>query len=189
MIKYADKLIAISILLLMILSGQTAVFAQDTPALSLRLSRGFGSSTGIRISGTFSYRISGPDNLNRVEFFMDDQLIGTDTEAPFRLQFRTSSHDIGVHTLYAKGYLTDGTELISNQIKREFISGSDSLNRTLLIIVPILVISLGDGGLRCVLQIATANRLANRPLMAHSMVPSALHVINHLPSICGACAS
>ncbi|MCP5096190.1 MAG: hypothetical protein GY943_11605 [Chloroflexi bacterium] len=152
--KQTYKLTGLLILFGLIFGMQTAVLAQDNNTLSLRLRRDFGSSTGTRINGTFSYRISGPDNLTRVEFYMDDQLIGEDTEAPFRLQFKTTSYDIGVHTLSAKGFLSDGTEVSSNQIGREFISGKDSLNTTLLIIVPIIVISLGGRWI--------ASRIANR---------------------------
>ncbi len=137
-------------LLSLILLGQTAtspsrgqaVYAQDAPRLSLRLNRDFGSSFGTRIAGTFSFRVDAPDEVVRVTFFIDDIQIGEDSEAPYRLQFRTSNFEIGLHTISAVGYTQAGEELISNQLRREFISSASSTNRTLWIVIPILILSL-----------------------------------------------
>ncbi|KAA3660015.1 MAG: hypothetical protein DWQ04_20680 [Chloroflexi bacterium] len=127
-----------------ILFTATAVFAQENQ-LSLRLNRDFGSSFGTQMRGTFSFRVDGPATLQRVEFFIDDVLIGEDNETPYRFQFRTSNFEIGPHTMKAVGYTNDGQALISNQIQRQFISASKSTNTALMIIVPILVLSLGGG--------------------------------------------
>ena len=136
------KHIRLLLLFVVLLLGKTAVFAQEDQ-LTIRLNRDFGSGFGTQIRGTFSIRVSGPDNLERVEFFIDDERIGEDNEIPFRLQFRTSNHENGIHTMKAVGYTTNGQELVSNRITRQFISASQSTNKALWIIVPILVLGLG----------------------------------------------
>ncbi|GJM40624.1 MAG: hypothetical protein DHS20C20_09060 [Ardenticatenaceae bacterium] len=143
----------IFVVLLSLVGVGTAV-AQESNQLKLRLSRDFGAGFGTSIQGRFSFRVDGPDNLESVSFYIDDQLVGKDNEAPFRLQFETDSYELGTHTLYAIGQTASGEELRSNEISRNFISSSSS-NRTLLyIIVPILVISLGG--------ILLASWIANR---------------------------
>lgn len=132
-----------AVFLLLFFLFSTAVHAQETESLDLRLSRDFGSSLGGRISGTFSYRVTAPDDVVRVEFYLDDQLIGEDGERPYRLQFQTGNYELGSHTLYAIGYTNDGISYPSNPINREFQSGQDSTRTALWIIIPILLISFG----------------------------------------------
>jgi DNA-directed RNA polymerase subunit RPC12/RpoP len=127
--------------LLLVMAG-TAV-AQSDNALSLRLSRDFGTGIGSNIQGTFSYRVSGPDKLASVTFYLDDQIIGEDSEEPFRLQFKTEDYPLGVHTFSAIGLTEDGQELTSNSLSRNFISGSDATRSLLYIVVPILLLSFG----------------------------------------------
>ena len=123
--------------------GVGTAVAQENPQLSLSLSRDFGTALGSNIQGRFSFRVEGPDNLNSVSFYIDDQLVGEDSEAPFRLQFETDNYPLGTHTLYAIGHTTDGQTIESNQISRNFISGSSAIRTVLLIVVPILVLSIG----------------------------------------------
>lgn len=121
----------------------TAVQAQESESLRLSLSRDFGASTGSGIQGRFSYRVEGPDNLIRVEFYLDDQIIGEDEEPPFRYQFQTDNYENGLHTLYAVGFLADGSERRSNEIRRNFISGSEATRSALWLIVPLLILIIG----------------------------------------------
>ncbi len=124
--------------------------------MRLRLSRDFGFGMGANIQGTFSYRVTGPDNLERVIFLLDGEKIGEDTEAPFRLQFRTETYSLGVHTMSAEGETSDGRTLTSNTIQRQFVSGSDSTKASLWIIIPVLVLSIGGGAISA--WIANRNR-------------------------------
>jgi hypothetical protein len=135
--------IPVLILLFSVIFGLETAVAQKTNELTLSLSRDFGAGFGTSIQGRFSFRVDGPDNLASVSFYIDDQLVGEDSSAPFRLQFETDTYALGTHTLYAIGYTTDGQELESNQITRNFISSSSSNRTALLIVVPILVLSLG----------------------------------------------
>lgn len=135
------------LILLILLSGmmvgwETAV-AQTENELDLGLSRDFGTGIGNNIQGTFSFRVSGPDNLANVTFYIDDQIVGEDNEAPFRLQFKTDDYALGVHTLHATGLTQDDRQLTSNRLTRNFISGSSAGRSTLYIIIPIIVIAVG----------------------------------------------
>jgi hypothetical protein len=126
----------------MVIGAGTAV-AQTDNALSLSLSRDFGAGFGNSIQGTFSFRVSGPDNLASVTFYIDDQIVGQDNEAPFRLQFKTDTYPLGVHTLHATGITQDGQTLSSNSLSRNFISGGTAGRTTLYIVIPIIAISIG----------------------------------------------
>lgn len=117
------KLVWIALLtLLFSLSGWRAAEAQQSEELRLSLSRDWGYGGAGEIQGLFSMRVQGPADLVRVVFWIDDQSIGEDTQAPFRLQFTTDDYPPGVHTLSATGYTAQGRELRSNQITLEFVS-------------------------------------------------------------------
>lgn len=117
--------------------------AQEESALRLSLTKNFGSNLGASIQGTFTYRVSGPDDLVRVVFFMDGVEIGEDAEVPFRWQFNTNDYALGTHEMRAVGYTGNGRELQSNALQRQFVSSRDSTRSVLWIVIPILVLSLG----------------------------------------------
>jgi len=117
------------VLLTILLTAVSALAQNDD--LSLRLSRDFGYSLGGRIQGKFSFRVTGPDDLERVVFLVDGEQVGEDTKPPFRLQFRTETFSLGSHTLSATGFTSDGRQLQSNQLHREFVSGNNSTSTIL----------------------------------------------------------
>jgi hypothetical protein len=88
--------------------------------------RDFGYGSGAQIQGRFSLLVDEHADLERVAFYIDDTLMGEDEEAPFRLQFNTSSYELGWHTLRAQGTTTDARQLSTNTIQRQFVSGSTS---------------------------------------------------------------
>ncbi len=136
------KKLSIFLLLVALWAFAVSAQAQET-AVSLRLTRDFGFGMGSNIQGTFSYRVEGPDDLARVVFLLDGETIGEDSEAPFRLQFRTENYALGVHTMSAVGYTSDGRQLQSNSIQRQFVSGSDSTKVTVWLIIPIILLAVG----------------------------------------------
>lgn len=107
--------------------------------LRLRLRRDFGYGAGAQIRGRFSMIVDEVDGLQRVEFLVDDEVIGADNEAPFRLQFNTSGYELGWHTLRAIGYTADGRELASNVFQRQFVTAGAST----YIVVGIVALILG----------------------------------------------
>jgi len=135
-----------------------AVIAQSS-GLNLILSRdfGYGGFNG-DIQGLFSMHVSGPANLTRVEFFVDTTNIGESTKPPFALQFNTDSFPLGVHSISAIGYTSDGQVLRSETISANFVSASSGRNAGLKIIIPLLVIVLGAMLLAALIPIALGRK-------------------------------
>jgi hypothetical protein len=133
------SLVASLLLVPLLLTGTVLAQSDDEPALSLRLNRDFGYGLGSQMQGRFSYRVRGPDDLARVEFLLDGQVIGEDTEAPFRLNFQTGNYDLGQHTMSAIGYTAAGGELHSNSITREFVAG----NSVIWIVLVVVGLAIG----------------------------------------------
>jgi len=116
-------------------------FAQeDGGGLTLRLTRdfGYGGFSG-QIEGTFSMRVTGPENLERVEYYMDEGLIAEITAEPFNFQFHTGNFDPGIHTMFTIGYTSDGGELRSNEVVRDFLSAEQASESTNDLVIPLLI--------------------------------------------------
>jgi hypothetical protein len=137
------NVVAILITILVSLTLMSVVSAQSDE-LNLTLSRDFGSA-GFNgdIQGTFSVKASGPANLKRVQFFLDETLLGEDTEAPFAIQFVTDNYPTGAHIFSAVGYTADGKQLKSQTISALFVSKEEGSGAALKVIVPILVVVFG----------------------------------------------
>lgn len=79
-------------------------------------------------------RVTGPVDLVRVEFYIDNTKIGEVTQPPFVLQFNTDDYQLGNHQLSTIGYSTSGQEYRSNVITTNFVPKQSSLK----IILPVL---------------------------------------------------
>jgi len=121
------------------------VFAQEGEVeLKLSMSRDFGYASGTGdIQGTFSMRATGPDNLVKVEFLIDDQVVNTDVESPFRFQFNTDSYPVGLHNMSAIGYTQDGLTLKSTSYQRNFVSAEAGGRAAMNIVIPLLTVIVG----------------------------------------------
>jgi len=135
--------VAVLLFLTLLASSPVLLLAQEDIGLSLTLSRDFGSGFGSRIRGTFSFRVTGPEEIESVTFLIDGMPIGEDSDAPFRMQFRTESYEPGIHSLSAIGYTQDGRELRSNEIRRDFLSNDQSFQMTALLVGSLLVLIVG----------------------------------------------
>jgi hypothetical protein len=161
-----NNIISMSIAFILLLGLVSPALAQEgADTLTLKLNRdfGYGGLDG-KIQGTFSMRVSGPQDLARVIYIIDGQPIGEGTGEPFNLQFNTGSFDPGVHTLYAVGYTGDGRELTSNEIRAHFISAEEAGKSTLGIVVPLLVIVVGISALSVLLPLLTGRKDKVRPV-------------------------
>ncbi|MBI5352315.1 MAG: Ig-like domain-containing protein [Chloroflexi bacterium] len=119
----------------------SASFAQaDTLHLSMTRDWGYGGFNN-DIQGTFSMIVTGPDNLSRVEYYIDETKIGEITAPPYRLQFVTDNYDLGNHILYAIGFTSDGQELKSNEIAATFVT-PQSAGKFIFPILIILVVAV-----------------------------------------------
>jgi hypothetical protein len=101
---------------------------QGNDDLKVHLSRDFGYSSGTgQIEGRFSIKASGPADLSKVTFLIDDQLMAEVTTSPFKYQFSTSNYPLGTHVLSAKGVTSTGENLQSNEIKVEFVPAGEGM--------------------------------------------------------------
>jgi hypothetical protein len=126
------------------LSKNPALAQDEEPDLEMSMSRDFGYASGTGdIQGTFSMRVKGPEDLSKVEFMIDDEVIFEDTEAPYRYQFNTDSYPLGMHTLYARGYTQNGETYISNEARVNFVSAEESTKFLVRFLVPLFSLILG----------------------------------------------
>lgn len=152
--------------LLAVLAGWVFPAAAQGTAneFELRLRRDFGySSGGGQIQGTFTMRTRGPENLSRVVFYLDEQILGEVTQAPFDLRFTTDQYSQGLHTLYAVGFTSDGRELRSNEIRTQFVSAEEGWQAGLAIAGPVLGITLAAVLLSTLSIFLTSGKLKDLP--------------------------
>jgi hypothetical protein len=160
------KSLILLIVLLVTCFGLVHGASAQSEQIHLSMSRDWGYSSGSGdIQGLFSMKVTGPDNLVRVEFYIDETVIGEVTQAPFKIQFTTDSYPLGVHTLHAKGFLLDGTELDSQVVRVNFVSAQDGWQSATKIIIPMAVILVGAIILAILVPvITTRGKLAVLPL-------------------------
>jgi DNA-directed RNA polymerase subunit RPC12/RpoP len=142
-----------SLLLFVLLFFLSPALAQEETTLTLTMRRDFGFGMGSSIQGTFSLHASGPDDLQRVLFYMDEQILAEVTAPPFRHQFNTDNYPPGVHTYRAVGFTAAGEELLSNGITRNVVTARESSQTMIWVIAPILLLSLGVPALFALLSI------------------------------------
>jgi hypothetical protein len=138
--------------------------AQEDAELRLTLRRDFGyASGGGDIQGAFTIRASGPQDLQRVGFYIDGQPIGEATEPPFELRFHTESYSLGSHSLAAVGFTTSGRQVTSNPINVNFVSANEGFQSGMRIALPLLAIVFGLIVFSFVISFVTAGKLKNLP--------------------------
>ena len=88
------------VLLIFFLPGRG--FAQDSlTELQLSLIRNFGYGGFGRIQGNFTLIINDPqEELERIEFYLDDELISTVNEEPYQFKFHTSNFAMSHHYVH-----------------------------------------------------------------------------------------
>ncbi|MDH5505684.1 MAG: Ig-like domain-containing protein [Anaerolineae bacterium] len=129
--------------LLIFFPGHSALAQDESATLTLRITRVIGiGGIGDNIQGTFSMRVSGPQDLTSVEFYIDEQMIGVDEQVPFALQFSTTGFTPGKHNLHAVGNTNDGRVLSSNVITRDFLDPDSIVSEVFLPIIGILTLIL-----------------------------------------------
>ena len=136
------KKISVAILITILVSLviiSTASAQGEELTLSLSRDFGYGGFNG-DIQGTFSVKASGPANLERVQFFLDETLLGEDAEAPFAIQFVTDNYPTGAHFFSAVGFTIDGKQITSTTSSAVFVSKEEGSAAALKVIVPILVL-------------------------------------------------
>jgi hypothetical protein len=132
----------IKFLFVLFLVTTSSANAQAPNELELTLSRDFGyGGFNNDIQGLFTMKIkNAPANLAMVDFLIDSTSMGEVTQPPFSLSFNTDSYPLGVHSLSAIGYTTDGNELNSNIIQVNFVPAGSGMDAVVKIIVPIVLL-------------------------------------------------
>lgn len=110
-------------------------------SLVLDFNRDFGyGGFGGDIQGRFSLKVISPENLVRVEYYLDGERMYEGTESPFKWQFNTANFAEGRHTFDAIGYKADGSEVHATEFTRTFLSAENAWSEVGDMLVPILVL-------------------------------------------------
>jgi hypothetical protein len=146
----------------------------QTNQLTLKMSRdwGYGGFSG-DIQGLFTMRVTGPADLAKVTFYIDDQLIGEVMQPPFNLQFNTDDYPLGVHKLSAKGVSSGGQEYTSNVLSAEFVPASRAGKTVLPLLGGLLVVVL----LAALVPLVFSRKIRNLPMGAERKYGAAGGVI------------
>jgi len=111
--------------------------------LEIRMRRDFGyGGFNNDIQGLFTISVRNEEqfDLEKVTFYIDDEVLYEDTESPFKYQFNTDAYELGKHVLRAEGVLTNGKVIQSNVLVYEFVPASKGWETAGQIVVPLLVI-------------------------------------------------
>lgn len=122
-----------------ILSPAFAEGEEETLVLDFNRDFGYGGFGG-DIQGRFSMKVRSPEDLVRVVYYLDGELVFDGTEPPFTWKFNTASYPEGRHTFNAVGYKADGTEVFAEPFTRFFLSAESAWGNTAGILVPILIV-------------------------------------------------
>jgi hypothetical protein len=129
---------ALALGLLLVLTTALAASAQSEGGLIIEFHRDFGYSAGGEIQGAFSLTAEGPVDLVRVDYFLDDQPLGSAASPPFRISFNTGTFTLGRHTFTAVGTTAGGGQVRSANRTLEFVSAEAGWQTAGQIVVPIL---------------------------------------------------
>lgn len=114
-----------------------SVFAQSELVLGINRDFGYGGFDN-KIQGLFTLTATGSDDLASVDFYIDEELIGSASQSPFRLQFSTNGYSPGEHRFHATGHLSSGAEVQSNEIVRVFLTKDESINSAVGFVFPLI---------------------------------------------------
>jgi hypothetical protein len=106
--------------------------------LSLELHRDFGFDWGGQIQGKFTLEAGAPEGLARVVFLLDGDVMGEALQAPYAVGFHTGDHALGWHTLSAEALTSDGRQMVSEELRREFVAADVGPKFAVRLAVPLL---------------------------------------------------
>jgi hypothetical protein len=130
----------IFVVVILISLALTTVALAQASELSLTMGDRNGYAMGQERQGWFTLKVSGPDDLAKVVFYLDEQVMGEVTAKPFALRFTTDNYPLGLHKMWAQGFTASGAELRSNEIPAEFVPASKAGKMIFTILGPILAV-------------------------------------------------
>jgi hypothetical protein len=142
------KLTQVFIIAMLLMTGSNRIVAAQGESLQLSVIRTWGYA-GFKndIQGRFSFTVSGPENLQSVQYLLDDKVVMEVSEPPFKFKLNTDDYENGVHTIKAVAILSDGTQISSINYTRQFVPPITSRLFTglwLILIIPIIIIAIID---------------------------------------------
>ena len=124
------------------------VQAQDGSDLVLRLRRDWGYGSGVDVQGNMTLFVDGDlSGAQRVIYYIDDAVMADLTEEPFRVSFNTDNYDPGARQMRAEVTTTAGTVITVGPIVYNFLSAAESGEKTIKLIVVIVLITLAGVGI------------------------------------------
>lgn len=141
------------------LIGGGVALAQDD-ALKLHVAKTWGYAWGDEMQGLFTLTASGPPDLARVTFLVDNETLAEADAAPFTAQLNTDAYTLGAHTLGATGLTADGRLLHAPDLRVTFVAGERGMQLALRIGGPILALVIGFAVITAVLSVADSRRRA-----------------------------
>jgi hypothetical protein len=91
-------------IVLSVMALSSLMVAQANPTLSLSFYKDNGYGMGNDINGFFTANAAVSQDVVRVEFYLDGQLVQNDTSAPFSWSFNTGNYTLGLHTIEATAF-------------------------------------------------------------------------------------
>ena len=125
----------ICVVCLLVVFSSASVYAN--PTLSLNWYKDNGYNWGNDIGGQWTITAQASGDVNRVEFYVDNQLQQNSTSSPYKWSFNTADYTLGVHTIKAVGYNLEGQTTIA-QAERSFVEYS--INSIFVIIGVVIVL-------------------------------------------------
>jgi hypothetical protein len=120
------------------------VEADVQPTIELKLHKDFGySSFGNDAQGNWSARTTVSEDIVRVEFYLNDTLQHTDIETPFTWSYYTDDYPLGLYTIKAVAYNTEGNTVVA-QVQQNFVSQQGDFIIIIIISIaaPLAIITL-----------------------------------------------
>lgn len=156
------RISSIFLAVILLLAFVMPAAAQSDAEYLLKVNKVIGTNLGSQISGTFRLGVDGDMSaVQSVEYRIDGQPIGTVSESPFTLTFKTTAYPAGARALTALVTRSDGSSFETPARNFTFLSSEQSgevLNKVLL---PILGIIFGVMAVMMLLQFVL---FRNRPL-------------------------
>jgi hypothetical protein len=150
-------------MVLSFLFGLAVLPAMAQAELQLHVGKVVGFQSGNKLQGSIAMRASGPTDLVKVTFYLDGQVVGEDTEAPFSVQLNTGSYTTGAHEVYAAGQTASGQTLQSPKSTIEFVTSEEAMKFTGRIVVPLLVVILIAALLSAIFPMLGGRKLKTLP--------------------------
>jgi hypothetical protein len=134
------RILSLIVIFVVSLVVPAEVHAQgEDESIELQVVKVFGFRVGNKLQGRIGLRVDGPADLMRVEFYLDDEMINEDFDAPFRYDFSTGDIAPGEHTLSAIGYTEDGRVLPSDVGTYTILSADEAVTGIQKYMIPLLI--------------------------------------------------